>query len=403
MRRERSRWLYQLLYPLLMLWYGLIVAGLVAVVVTWPERPIGSPADIPWWSHAIAAGLVVVTWAPVAAWVERGVHHLAYGQRDDAYDVAGRVARQLHAEPRADELLPAVAALLADTLALPYVEIETEGRVVTAHGTVPDGATIVVIPLRYLDLTLGSLRVSARRRDWLSAADVHLLQDLARQVAITLHAAGLTTALQQSREQLVAAREEERRRIRRDLHDGLAPTLAAIGLQLGVVQRTLRSDPDGAERLAGELRAAVRQATGDIRRLVYQLRPPMLDELGLAEALRNLSLADGLERTVTAPEPMPELPAAIEVAIYRIAAEALHNAARHAGASRCTVELSAGPDRVAIAVADDGRGLPDGYLAGVGHRSMRERSAELGGTIDIGPAAGGGTRVAATFPMRPHD
>ncbi|GAA3454799.1 hypothetical protein [Dactylosporangium matsuzakiense] len=71
MRRERSRWLYQLLYPLLMLWYGLIVAGLVAVVATWPERPIGSPADIPWWSHAIAAGLVVVSWAPVAAWVER--------------------------------------------------------------------------------------------------------------------------------------------------------------------------------------------------------------------------------------------------------------------------------------------------------------------------------------------
>jgi len=139
------------------------------------------------------------------------------------------------------------------------------------------------------------------------------------------------------------------------------------------------------------------------RRLLYQLRPPMLDELGLAEALRNLSPVAGPDRIVTVPEPMPVLPAAVEVAIYRIAAEALHNAARHAGASRCAVELTAGPDRVVIAITGDGRGLPTGYLAGVGHRSMHVRSTELGGTIDIGPVAGGGTRVAATFPMREHD
>jgi signal transduction histidine kinase len=148
------------------------------------------------------------------------------------------------------------------------------------------------------------------------------------------------------------------------------------------------------------LRGGIRQATAEIRRLVYALRPPMLDEFGLADALRNLDPTDGLARTVSVPAPMPVLPAAVEVAIYRIAAEALHNAARHAGATRCTVELTTSGDEVAFTVTDDGRGLPETYLAGVGHLSMRERSTELGGTIDIGTAPGGGTRVAVTFPSR---
>jgi signal transduction histidine kinase len=403
-RPERSRWLYQLFVPFLMAWYVFVVAGLVAVVTTFPSRPIGSLAQIPWWSHAIALAIVVATWSPVASRVERGVHQLAYGQRDNTYEVADQVYRQLQADPHPDGLLPAVAALLADTLALPYVEIETDGRIITSYGAVPDGAAVVAIPLTYHHLTLGTLRASARRRrDWLSAADVRLLEDLARHVAITLHAAQLTAAVQHSREQLVTAREEERRRIRRDLHDGLAPTLASLGLQLGVLQRTLRTDPAAAELLAGELRSGIRQATAEIRRLVYALRPPMLDEFGLADALRNLNPTDGLTRTVSVPAPMPVLPAAVEVAIYRIAAEALHNAARHANATRSAIELTTSGDEVAVTVTDDGRGLPETYIAGVGHLSMRERSTELGGTIDIGTAPGGGTRVAVTFPMRNHD
>lgn len=391
--RDRARRLYQLLLPLLMLWYVFVVAGVVAVVTTWPHRPIGGLAEIPWWSHAIALAVVVATWTPVTAHVARGVHQLAYGQRDNTYEVY----RQLQQDP-----LPAVADLLAATLALPFVEIEADGTVVAAHGTAPAGAAVVAVPLTYQDLTVGTLRVSGRRHG-LSAADVRLLEDLARHVAITLHAARLTTAVQLSREHLVTAREEERRRIRRDLHDGLAPTLASLGLQLGVLQRTLRADPAGAERLAAELRTGVRRATTDIRRLVYELRPPMLDEFGLADALRNLNPTDGLARTVTVPAPMPVLPAAVEVAIYRIAAEALHNAARHGGATRCAVELTASDDEVAFTVTDDGCGLPENYVAGVGHHSMRERSTELGGTIDIRPAAFGGTRVAVTFPMRTHD
>ncbi|GAB2607230.1 hypothetical protein Aab01nite_02600 [Paractinoplanes abujensis] len=388
MRSEAAaRRLYQLLLPFLLIWYAFVVAGLTAVVTTWPQRPIGSLDEIPWWSHAIAFAVVAATWAPVSAHLDRGVHQLAFGQRDNAYEVAGHVSRQL---------LPTVAAALAGTMSLPYVEIEAEGRVVTSHGSAPDGAAITAIPLLFQGRTVGVLRVSARRRrDRLSATDVRLLEDLARQVAITVHADGLSAAVQRSREQLVTAREEERRRIRRDLHDGLGPTLASLALRLGVLQRGIASDPAAATALAAELRTDVRRATADIRRLVYDLRPPMLDEFGLADALRNLS---GPPRTVVAPDPMPALPAAVEVALYRIAAEALHNAARHAPGAGCAVEVSVHSGEVALTVTDDGPGLPGGYLAGVGHRSMRERSTELGGTLHIGPGPAGGTRVAATFP-----
>ena len=386
MRSERAaRLLHQLLYPFLLIWYALVVAGLAAVVTTWPSRPIGSLDEIPWWSHALAIAVVAATWAPVSSFLDRGVHQLAFGQRDNAYEVAGHVSRQL-------QLLPAVAAALAETMSLPYVAIEADG--LTSYGEVPDGAELVAFPLTHQGLAVGTLRVSTRRRrDRLSATDVRLLEDLGRQVAITL-------AVQQSREQLVTAREEERRRIRRDLHDGLGPTLASLGLQLGALQRTVRTDPEAAARLAGELRADVRQATAEIRRLVYELRPPMLDEFGLVDALRNLRATDGLTRTVEAPDPMPALPAAVEVALYRIGAEALHNAARHARATACAVVLAISDDDVTLTVTDDGRGLPDGYLAGVGHHSMRERCTELGGTLRLGPAPAGGTAVAATFPLR---
>ncbi|WP_250034984.1 hypothetical protein [Paractinoplanes maris] len=131
-----GRRLYQVLLPFLLLWYALVVAGLVAVVATFPDRPIGSLDEIPWWSHAIAFAVVALTWAPVSAHLDRGVHQLAFGQRDNAYEVAGHVSRQL---------LPSVAAALASTMALPYVQIESDGRVVTSYGSVPDGATMVEI------------------------------------------------------------------------------------------------------------------------------------------------------------------------------------------------------------------------------------------------------------------
>lgn len=258
-----------------------------------------------------------------------------------------------------------------------------------------------MIPLAYRDEALGVLRASARQpHERLSVDDLRLLTDLAQQVGITMHAAQLSAALQNSREQIVLAREEERRRIRRNLHDGLGPTLASLRLQLSALRHTVGGNPD-AERLIDDLRGDVRAATAEIRRLVYDLRPPMLDEFGLLGALRNLGVSsDGLSRSIEAPEQLPPLPAAVEVAIYRIAAEALHNVARHAQGTRCTIRLEVDISRLTLTVTDDGCGLPATYLPGVGHSSMHERATELGSSLSIAPASERGTCVAATFPLK---
>ena len=177
--------------------------------------------------------------------------------------------------------------------------------------------------------------------------------------------------------------------------------MAALRLQLSALRHTVRQNPDDAERLIDELRHDVRAATAEIRRLVYDLRPPMLDEFGLVSALRDFELtSDRLTRSVAAPEPLPLLPAALEVALYRIAAEALHNIVRHAQASHCAICLAVDAATVTLTVTDNGCGLPATYLAGVGHASMHERAAELGGSVSLFSAPTGGTVVAAIFPFK---
>ena len=208
--------------------------------------------------------------------------------------------------------------------------------------------------------------------------------------------------LQRAHRRLVAAREEERRRLRRDLHDGLGPALAGAALKFEAAENLLASDPAAARALLEDSRTEIQHAVADVRRLVYALRPPALDELGLVKALREqaekLGAAKRPRIEIEAPEPLPPLPAAVEVAVYRISLEAMTNAARHADAQRCVVRIALNGD-LELEVADDGRGLPHDLHAGVGTSSMRERAEELGGSCQIEPLDGRGTRVVARLPL----
>lgn len=207
-----------------------------------------------------------------------------------------------------------------------------------------------------------------------------------------------------SRERIVAAREEERMLLRRELHDGLGPTLAALGLKLDYARSRVRSEPASAELALEEGRADLRTAIAEIRRIARQLRPPALDALGLAGALRQQaegmagSSGSGPVIMVTTDDALGALPAATEVAAYRIAVEAMMNVVRHAGASRCDVRLWLDDEGLSIEVVDDGRGI-GARESGVGTRSMHERAAEVGGEVTIEPLADGGTRVAVHLPL----
>ncbi|HEY0888951.1 MAG TPA: ATP-binding protein, partial [Nocardioides sp.] len=225
------------------------------------------------------------------------------------------------------------------------------------------------------------------------------LEDLARPVAVAAHAAQLRDALQQSRERLVLAREEERRRLRHDLHDDLGPLLAAVALQVGEVRSLIGEHP--AAPLAERTETLLTGAVATVRRIVDGLRPAALDELGLAEALQAAAegfAVSGLDVDVDVRGDLRDLPAAVEVATLRIATEALSNAARHADAARVRLGVERLPDHLEVTVADDGQGLIAGRRTGVGLVSMRERAEELGGSCTVTSGPLGGTVVVATLP-----
>jgi signal transduction histidine kinase len=374
----------------------------------------------------VATGVVAVLFAPLRERLQRGANRLMYGERDDPYEVLSRLGRRLEATIAPKAVLETIVETIAQALKVPYAAIELKqngARSETAaeYGT-PKGEPLD-LPLVYQRETVGHLIVATRAPgEIFSPADVRLLEDLARQVEVAVHAIRLTQDLQHSRERLVTTREEERRRLRRDLHDGLGPTLGYLTLGLDTACRLLTQDPKGAEALLRELKAQTQEAISDVRRLVYGLRPPALDDLGLIPAIRQQAAKHGLlvedllggqgsgwanehntwpVFSVEASEDLPLLPAAVEVACYRIAQEAIANAARHSGASTCHVRLSLNEANgsLELEVADDGVGVAEGRKSGVGMNSMRERAEELGGTLTVETLPEGGTRVLSRLPL----
>ncbi|MDQ3437541.1 MAG: GAF domain-containing sensor histidine kinase [Actinomycetota bacterium] len=354
----------------------------------------------------LATGLVAVLFQPLRSRLQRGVNRLMYGERDDPYAVVSRLGRRLEATLAPDRVLPTLVETIAQALKLPYAAIllkdGEEFRTAAAYGS-PLGEP-ETLPLVYQREEIGRLVIAPRAPgEGFSVADRRLLEDLARQAEVAVHAVRLTSDLQHSRERLVATREEERRRLRRDLHDSLGAQLAGLNVQAGALRRLIPRDPDAADELVVELRDELRYAISDIRRLAYDLRPPALDDLGLVEALRRLAERYGSEDEqlsvlVEVPEDLPDLPAAVEVAIYRITQEALTNVARHARARTCVVRLAMDED-VALEIVDDGIGIPAQRSAGVGLSSMHERASELGGSCVVQSVPKGGTQVLVRLPL----
>jgi signal transduction histidine kinase len=381
----------------------------------------------------LATGLIAVLFQPLRLRLQRAVNRLLYGERDDPYTVLARLGSRLEATLVPEKVLPTIVETVAQALKLPYVAIallpqqepfnKPETTAWGARDLIVAGAAMPAdimasygtpthdlqrVPLVYQAEIVGHLLLAARAGDTFGKTDSRLLTDLARQAGVAVYAVRLTTDLQrlsanlqQTREHLVTTREEERRRLRRDLHDGLGPALASLTFKVDAARNLLTQDYEKADRLLEGVRQQAQEAIADIRRLVYNLRPPALDELGLLSALREhitLYQHQGFEVALDAPSTLPLLPAAVEVAVYRIAQEALSNIARHAEARHGLLQLSIDAETLHLSITDDGKGIPAGHHIGVGLHAMHERASELGGSCTFTASSAGGTLIQVRLP-----
>lgn len=349
---------------------------------------------------ALPTVLVAVALAPLLPRLQREVDRWMYGDRRDPARVAERLG--VHLVSGAEDGLVGVATSLRSALRLPYVAVSHRDGTLAADGDAPERT--VRVPLKYAGLQVGELEIGLRpgERD-LATADATTLGLVAAPLAVAIRALALSDDLQRSRGRLVVAREEERRRLRRDLHDGLGPTLTGMALTADAAANFLDGEPGRSRELLHTLRRDTRTAIADVRRLVDNLRPPALDEVGLLGALQQRVdqlhwRGDGasLDVRLVVPDRLPVLPAAVEVAAYRIATEALVNVSRHSTATGAVIEVRC-HDTLDVAVTDDGTDAA-AWSPGVGLETMRERAAEVGGRLEAGPSVGGG-RVFVSIPL----
>lgn len=341
----------------------------------------------------LTTGLVAILFQPLRERLQGWVNRWMYGERDDPVVVLLQLGHTLEQAGSPEDTLASITETVARALKLPYAAIllGDETNPAASYG-VPRG-DLLRFPLVYQTETSGHLVVAPRSQgESFNPSDLRLLENVAHQAGAAAHAAKLTADLRISRQMLVTAREEERRRIRRDLHDGLGPTLASLTLKLDALRNLFETNPKKADSLLADLKKQTQRTIQDVRSLVYELRPPALDELGLVGAIRTFIEKQSAASPVInfhLPDPFPQLPAALEVAVYRIVLEGLNNVIRHAQAGEVSVELSCDKGQLLVDIHDDGIGLPQGYSKGVGLTSMQERAEELGGRFSILPGEQG--------------
>jgi signal transduction histidine kinase len=349
----------------------------------------------------LPAGLVFAL-VPVGSAARTLADHLTFVGDDEASLIA-QLNSLTQESSSGRDLLPIAAEAIRRSLRLPEVTIDQVGSDASADAATPTAEP--AWPLIYRGELVGHLRVTPRRGQPLSKGDRQILDRLAVELAPMIGAVHLTRQLDTARTRLVAAREEERRRLRADLHDELGATLAGLTLKTGLAGELVERDPAATRRLLTEIEATLATSVDRVRELVENLRPAQLDELGLDAAIKEQA-----QRLMSSSGPMelrvyghadPGLPAAVELAAFRIAQEALTNAVRHSGAAHVDVELTVAPTQrqLTVRVADDGVGMRQAEPPGFGLQSMRQRAREVGGDCVIGSGDEGGVAVIATLPL----
>jgi signal transduction histidine kinase len=395
-----DRTLVWLVMTLLVIVAFIATVALIRQAVTWVSTGT--------YESLIATGVIAVAFEPARRRVQRGVNRLLYGERDDPYLVIARMARVLGHSP-ADEALAKLTTTIADSLQVPYVAVVIDEGDDAVHlaETGRSGTPIEAFPMTVHGKPVGRLEVATRNPNGrFNRRERRLFTDLAPHAAVAVETARLIRDLRSSREHLVVAREEERRRLRRDLHDRIGPSLAGMAMQTRAARNLVAGNKRAAERIAALLRDLA-ACDDELRQVVDRVRPAALDN-GLEPGLRyevNRFRGDDLTVCLVVTGDLDGLPAAIEVAAWHIVAEALTNVARHANAGSCQVTVARCSDGLSIDVVDDGVGVAGAEApgrarrGGLGLESMRSRADELGGRCEIAAVAPTGTAVRVWLPL----
>ncbi|QJD82217.1 GAF domain-containing sensor histidine kinase [Cohnella herbarum] len=378
----------------------------------------------------ISTVVVAILFAPLKERLQRSVNRMMKGRHDDPFGMLSDLRSLLVKPLPPEEMLDTIVRFIRQSLRIPYaaiaVEVKGIDRIASSDSDGEDITENQTFRIIHRGEEVGALIVANRPGEPFTSEDLRLLDVLLGHAGPIIENFTMTSGmrllaedLQRSREKLVIAREEERRMIRRNLHDELAPRLAALGLNATAAEMYVRRDPEAATELLSELRQVIRSTVEDIRTLVHDMRPASLDEWGLVGAIqqrieeltRPIRLLENEQGTTSGlniefrfPQHLPALPAAAEVAAYWIATESIANVARHSQATQCTVRLAMTSDEILnIEIIDNGIGIDELRIpfanGGIGISSIRERASELGGLCTIERLQTGGTRVAASIPV----
>jgi signal transduction histidine kinase len=369
--------------------------------------------------------VVAVAFQPVRERVQRLANRLVYGRRATPYEVLADFAGRMAGTYAVEDLLPRMARILAEGTGaaradvwLRSGDIFHDGAVwppgvppqPPAHATqagVPAYPADRILPVRHQGEVLGALSVSKRPGESLTPTEGRLLADLAAQVGLVLKNVGLREQLlarleeiRASRQRLVAAQDEERRRIERNIHDGAQQHLVALAIKLSLTESMIGTDTDGERELLAELRRDAAVAVEDLRDLARGIYPPLLASQGLAAALAAQARKSPVPTSVTG-DGVGRYPQDVEAAVYFCVLEALQNVAKYACASSAQVQLAASGHDLVFEVSDDGAGFDPGSEAyGTGLQGMADRLQAHGGSLDVRSSPGAGTTILGRLPCR---
>jgi signal transduction histidine kinase len=383
-------------------WLALSVALVTSyLLAAWfVQKQLSASADV---AAMAALAVLLVASQPLRTWIQRRADRLIYGPASDPAELIGSLGTvAVAASGRGG--LDAVVDALASGLRLGRVEVvDADGETLATSGeAIPDGAQTHEVPLFANGRRSGALLVAPPRGQVLDLRSRRLIEQISGLIGISIELAAVNARLNEATTRLVEVRQEERRMLRRDLHDGMGPALAGVGLGIAAVERRLDHDLDGARDLLAELKEEVARRTQDVRQLSRSLLPAALDEGDLCGALEALAARFETADMVVVVDcsRLDDLDTRHQIAIYHVAAEALLNAHRHGHAQNVTITVTGGgSDAAILEVVDDGCGIDAGSVRGVGLRSMQERADEQGGSVEIGPDDDGhGTRVRMVIP-----